>query len=815
MYFSSALSDWRKRLLMIAVAGGLLCLSVEAVAQDTIATVTMNTGLQYEGRMFGTESIATGKTAYEAHGTRNIVMIADGLRQIFVGRRRVFNHSASNQMSLEIPIFQRSYQGQELAPSVIRIGPFNENGHREFIVQGSDGPLIFTQGISNLTPTYCEIKTLVDPDPKKQFQSTMRIGTETVPTPVLQSLLRKEIRNPENPSEFLRVADFLIQAKRFDAAQEELWFIQSKFPQLDERLERAFDDIRQNYARQVLREIRMRLDAGQFNSAMGLARVFEKDNLAATILAEFAELEEKAEETTKELESVKEKVNQCIRQAQNLNAEQTEAVRRLKNELETELNDVNMPRLDSFLRLANDETIPAQQKLALIISGWVLGSNHAFENLAIAQELFEVRDLVRKYLTTDQAASRDPILEQLRKFESGTPQRVAAMAQQMGPVDPHDLTDYNGSKPIEWTVRANRPAVERDQPPYEFRCLVHLPTEYDPYRRYPLLISLPPMVHTAEQNLEMWCGTFSPRLNQRIGHAERNGYITMVVDWRRPHQRSYGCSSIEHQTVLKALRQAMRKFSVDSDRVYLAGQGEGGEAAYDIGLAHPEHWAGIIGVSAKIEKYANKYRGNEHWPLPVYSVAGSNDVLTNRANQDTWSEWVANVRYVDATVVWYVGRPAEFFDHEEIPETFKWMNAQRRRWPDRAGFELKCRMLRPWDNYFWFLEVDPTPIPFDRFVWPEAWTETVPKSGVLTVEATLKEGNLFRVGRATKPFTLWLSPDFVDFSQDVSVSGQSANFKRKVEPSLSVLLEDIRKRADRDHPYWAKLSLTLNEWTVN
>ena len=51
------------------------------------------------------------------------------------------------------------------------------------------------------------------------------------------------------------------------------------------------------------------------------------------------------------------------------------------------------------------------------------------------------------------------------------------------------------------------------------------------------------------------------------------------------HQKSYEFSAREHGAVLYALRDAYRRFSLDTDRVFLTGHSIGGNAAWDIGLA--------------------------------------------------------------------------------------------------------------------------------------------------------------------------------------------------------------------------------------
>jgi hypothetical protein len=57
--------------------------------------------------------------------------------------------------------------------------------------------------------------------------------------------------------------------------------------------------------------------------------------------------------------------------------------------------------------------------------------------------------------------------------------------------------------------------------------------------------------------------------------------------------------------------------------------------------------------------------------------------------------------------------------------------------------------------------------------------------------------------------TVWLSPDLVDFGQPLVVEVNNRTISprdRMVRPDVGVLLEDVRTRADRQHPFWAKLS---------
>jgi pimeloyl-ACP methyl ester carboxylesterase len=796
------------------MAASLVCLIGKIHGQGLPQVLTMNSGLQFEGELASVPAIVEGSSVFAEYDSQQIVRINDGMRFVFVSKNRAANIGGSSRNEIEIPIFQRPFPGGQGMGGLVGLGPFNEKGHRELVIKipGIDDPVTYVQGITKITPRYCEVRTLVGADiiPK---QWTMKIGTGTVPIRVLRSLLRTQIGDSENSSEYLKVAEFFLQAQQFNQAIEELRFIQKRFPDLQERLNDDRTLIRQAYAKQVLREVRLRLDAGQTDLATSFANAFNKEGLAGETLAEFREINTNVSLAKSALDETRTRVNELINSTRNVDDKQTAAIKRLKNEIETDLNTVNAPRLDAFLRLADDQTMPPQQKLSLAISGWLLGSNNAIDNLAISQEMFKVRELVREYLNCDDSIRRSKILSQLAEFESGTPNYLAPMIQQMNPVAAPDLTNYNGSQPIEFDVELPGPKV--DPQPQRFRCLVHLPPEYDPYRRYPLLITLPGGRQTVDQNLDMWCGSFNSTLNVRMGQASRNGYIVLAIDWRLAGQASYEYSAREHATVTKALRMALRKFSVDADRVFLSGHGIGGNAAYDIGLSHPEHWAGVIGISGSMEKYLNIYDRNRQLGPPVYSVVGTKDIPTILANKEAWNTWLPSRNFVDCTVVMYDGRANELFA-EEIPEIFKWTRAQRRRWPDKSGFSFECKTIRPWDCYFWFYEFDG--IPVENVVWPEDWRDKGIRPMVISGETKTESPNTFRLGPSSSRFssdsTLWLSPEFVNLDQEIQIKGRG-KFKGPVRASSEVLLEDVRRRADREHPYWARIDCRNMEWTPN
>jgi hypothetical protein len=51
---------------------------------------------------------------------------------------------------------------------------------------------------------------------------------------------------------------------------------------------------------------------------------------------------------------------------------------------------------------------------------------------------------------------------------------------------------------------------------------------------------------------------------------------------------------------------------------------------------------------------------------------------------------------------------------------------------------------------------------------------------------------------------IWLSPELVDFSRPVTVTLDGRKlWKDPVVPDKRLLLEDLRLRVDRQHPFWA------------
>jgi len=324
--------------------------------------------------------------------------------------------------------------------------------------------------------------------------------------------------------------------------------------------------------------------------------------------------------------------------------------------------------------------------------------------------------------------------------------------------------------------------------------------EYDPYRKYPTLVVLNGAYNSPEQELEFWTGL--PPLDEdniptgpRVGQAMRHGYIVVSIDWKKPQQYVYEHSLREHEAVLTCLRDAFRRFSIDSDRVFLSGHGTGGDAAWDFAQSHPDLWAGVIPFLAQLdqeEKFVQHYWENASY-VPLYFVCGELDGLKMTENSQIWNRYMA--KGFDATVVEYHGRGYEPL-HDEILEVFDWMNRLKRNGPPD---DFQCKTMRAWDNFFWWVEGRDFPNAITPGNWPRKSARPTVVSGRITNE------NRLVARTAANQTTVWLSPDIVDFSKPIQVTINRKQIREGDQPELSVLLEDVRTRADRQRPFWAKI----------
>lgn len=800
----------------------LACTSDAALGQGEMV-ITMKTGQQHEGEYFGLEKYSAGAFAFSPFSTSTpIVVMDDGLRRVMVNQQGlVGNVVPSKRNEIEFSINQKTYSGSVgNAMQLLFTGQFNEHGHREFIIRDVAGKRrAYIQGIIKISPRYCVVNTLSSGKNLKQWK--MPVATSLIDKDVLHNLLLKQA-DPDDVNDYFDIADFFQQLGDYRRASNELLFIENKFPDQKERIEEQRVRLAQLFGRQILDESKLRRNNQQPQLAALWAQVLDSPEFSLDIQAELDELKDAPKKQAEQLAKTRTQISDLVKSIPDLGAAQQLVADKFVKELSTELSQANINRLDAYLRVAKDASMPNGQKLALAISGWLVGSNNATENMATVESLYDVNPLVMEYLATGTSpARRKELLAQLELLETAIPQYIDPMLKQSKPVDQQDLSNYDGSEPIEFFVELpgppSRPGIRK------YRCLAHLPTEYDPYRKYPLVLTLPGPGQNLNTNLNIWCGSHNAALSRELGQPVRNGqaarqgYIVVAVDWRYAGQREYKYTVREHRIVTEGLYQSLRRFSVDTDRVFLSGHGEGATAAYDIGIAHPEHWAGVLGFSGLFQKYVNQYNGNKHIGLPVYAVIGEKHITASRSLESSANKWLkASLyfgEYINLTLIQYKGQLNRYFQ-EEVPEAFKWMNSLRRKWPSGPGFEFECKSMREGDTYFWFFEMDSLPpkMKYD----PELYEQTT-FGNVLKMTGKIRKPNEFlltpRNALLGSDATLWLSPDFFDFDNPSLKINGHGNFKGTVEASTETLLNDVLRRSDTQRAYWVRMKCRRSNWS--
>jgi predicted esterase len=453
----------------------------------------------------------------------------------------------------------------------------------------------------------------------------------------------------------------------------------------------------------------------------------------------------------------------------------------LFEEMKRELGIHTVDRLADYVRLRDDASYNHEQKLSLAFSGWLLGGGNAVR----------VRQLIHQYINEPVQLKRDELVRQLGGQEGASPQQIARLVAHMKPP-----LDTPGEALVEAGLYKLSVPVGVEREP-DVTSYVQLPPEYDPLVRYPAIVTLNGAGTTPENQLDWWAGARGAGGN-RLGQATRHGYIVIAVDWLREGQQQYEYSAREHGAVLGALRDACRRFSIDTDRVFISGHSIGGTAAWDLALAHPDLWCGAIPIVAKSDRYCAQYWQNARL-VPFYVVQGELDGDLVKENARDLDRYM--IHRFDVTVVEFQGRGHEDY-YEEIQKIFDWMGRRESR--NFFPKEFTVSTMRAWDNFFWWLEV--TKLPPRSIVAPSDWP---PKRGVrpAQIDAKVQPGGItIRSGGIRA--TVWLAPEIADPAAgtvDISLNGRAT--KAKFEPNVGVLLEDVRTRGDRLHPFWAKVEL--------
>lgn len=714
-----------------------------------------------------------------------ITMIDAGMQRYYFRTQDIIGREEDSDVGREIfRLPNRAGRGGRVlgAVGLFKSKPFNEFGRRSVQIQTSKGPLQVDQGISRIGPKYMQVAA-------KSLAWEFGIATESIPISAVDTMIRK-VTDQTKPEDRFAIARFYLQANRYPQALAELNAIGEDFSDLKDRAEDLALQAQQLFAQQLLDELGHRRAAGQHRLAYFKAKQFPAEGMSAAILRQVREFLGEYEGARDEGELVLALLGEM--QAELEDGEQRQAVDAMRVEISQKLNYETLSRLRPFLQQSDDPTRSPSEKLGLAYSGWVLGSAQAVPSLEKAINLWDARFEIIRYLRTQNSVTRTQVLADLTSIEGVGPETVKNLIPFLPP-----LIDSRGVQPgVATEVLVDKVAAGASADAPDVRYHVLLPTEYSPDRTYPVVVALHSVERDPKFELRWWGGTREKPLQ-----SQRNGYIVIAPDYEEEGEKTYSYSPMCHYRVLMAIRDARKRFSVDSDRVIVSGHGSGGDAAFDMGFRHPDVFAGAIPITGVLDNVDIHLRDNGRY-LPWYIVGGELD-------RDTFDRNARHVDYMmkkryDVIMTEYIGRGYESY-YSEIHRLFEWMDTQRRmKFPQDFSVEV----VHPNNNRFFWLKCNT--IPDSARVRQVGLQAAIgrPKTISAKILSGRTEYTSISISSPSRTNTLWLAPEMIDFERRLQVRvGSQRKYNDFIEASVETILEDVRLRGDRQKIYQAKIEL--------
>jgi pimeloyl-ACP methyl ester carboxylesterase len=768
--------SWSRAAILFMLAAGLVSPASRGALGDV---VVLKNGMVYRG---------------ESDKDVPLVHIYDGLKRVLVREtkvQKIDTQDSPEKLEQFLPQQPLKIQGGEMPATaiILQATPWDETGRRTFKYIGprSKKTIAMTQGIIALNPVSARFRGI---DAHWQGQ----IATSQIPKPSVLALLGK--LDQTNEEHRLHVVRFLIQSHWFVEAKAELDRLAKDFPELSEKVRGVRQTVLEIEAQSLFHEIDVRRQALQFKEVHSRLKKFPVDGIPGAMQVAVRDAIRR-EETQAALDKA---LADSIQKTFDALPSTVRGVwkNRFTDVLTgvSEAPDAVRDRLAAFEKGKDESTLSTEQKFALAMSGWVAGPERALSDLESADSLWSARASVRSALANSQGI--DPaILLNLGSTEIVDPATKAKktldvpFVARIAQLSPPPLADAS--------VVPGQPKLlrVRDDPnpdqPTEYSVL--LPPEYHPSRSYPAIVAL----HCS--------GAASPAERTQAAirwwsaEATRRGYIVIAPEYTlRDQPLDYRYTESEHAAVELSLRDALRRFAIDSDRVFLGGSLMGGHMAWDFGLGHPDLFAGVVVISGVPAKYVWPYRENTK-RVPFYVVMGD------------LGEGDAKIRFefckglivdnYDVICTEFYQRGVEDFP-EETPTIFDWMDRHTRE-PFPKSFAVKTG--RSCDNRFYGVVV--REFAARRSIPPEAIDGLGKNLKPATISGKINNAvNAFDVSTSgVLKVDVWVPINALDFSKKLMVRlNEKRLFAAVPKPDFEPLLQDLRIRGDRKQLFGLKVS---------
>ncbi len=272
----------------------MLCAAAWAwdVGESSATEVLMKDGRVLTGKLGLTTGLADmNQLEPNPNKDKAIVFLDDDLRRTFISKQQI--KEIRPDTTGQVPEKFRVRQGaNRTGPRVVTVGPFihvtpfDAYGRRTITMSTGRGPVNIVQGITEITPEWTKVEGLT-------YMWDMRIATSSIPRDVLHTILMKQIKDPKDIDQHKKVAHFYLQCGEFDYAMQELEATIAAFPndtQVQQELAPSIKAMRKFYAESLLRELKMRRDAGQHEFVLRLLKKFPSDDVPGETLQAVREM---------------------------------------------------------------------------------------------------------------------------------------------------------------------------------------------------------------------------------------------------------------------------------------------------------------------------------------------------------------------------------------------------------------------------------------------------------------------------------------------------------------------------------------------
>ncbi|QQT28672.1 hypothetical protein I6I99_15015 [Sphingobacterium multivorum] len=362
---------------------------------------------------------------------------------------------------------------------------------------------------------------------------------------------------------------------------------------------------------------------------------------------------------------------------------------------------------------------------------------------------------------------------------------------------------------------------------------IHLPNNYNPKKKYPLLFFLHGAVRSnalidyqfADWNLGGWNRYYTK-------YAAQNDVI--LVFPRGSRQYNWMTSNEGFFMIPEMLESIKKAVNVDDNKVFISGHSNGGTGSFSYLMKQPTQFAGFYGFNTYpkiftggtfVENIKNRSFINFSTDEDYYYPPNANDDLTKLMNG-------INADYKD---YWYNGFPHWFpqFDESEpayqilfndliprkrnpFPKEISWefddekygnidwfsdikldTLSQKSNWHKELNFKISQWLKYDKNDSLVVQEVDKKAFDFPR------------KSGKIKAEY---QNNIFRIKTSSiKSFSINISPEMVNLKKKVKVYvNGKLYFNEKVKYNREYMLQNFENNQDREQIWINRINLNIS-----